>query len=565
MKRIISLVLTLTLLVGAVPAARADEAAGAWEEVAARCEAQGLSVTWYPGYDAITRLYGSERMLLFREGKCALFGLDGYRYTDPVFDTVQSFDAGGAAPARRDGKWGIIDDKGNTLTGFLYETAEEAVDPPLAKPVQEPGGWKYAIAAADGTLLTEYKYWATGERFSQGMLSVFLDADEAGSPLGWGYVNDRGEEAIPCRYYRGGVPDYGEDGLLLLDGNLYDKAGAARFPQGKDNLWRAGCGLYGFTQDQLVGFCDAWGSTVIQPQYLYYQDPKGYMEGNVFFEENRRAQVYLPKGDGSVYSVAIDADGTVVGTGEEAIPDSRYVWAFHEGLVWENPEGDRAGGMWPGPWGFRDEAGNLAVDYLFEHVGYFDHGYASVKVGPVYGMLKNPLERDAVSPWAAEELAAAEAQGLIIPRCAHYQTYTVTRAQFASLMVNYLEKAAGQTLAPTGSGVFADTADDAVLRAYAAGVVQGMGDGTFAPDAPLTREQLAAMLWRALERVGVVGVKADLTVYADGAQVAPWALDALSNLVGLGVIEGTGNGELSPQVPCTVEQAVLLLARAARL
>ncbi len=565
MKRIISLALTLALLVGVVPAAHAAEAVGNWEEVAAQCEEQGLSVTWYPGYDAITRLYGNERMLLFKGGKCALFGLDGYRYTDHVFDTVQSFDADGTAPACKGGKWGIIDDKGNTLTDFLYETPEEAKDPPLAKPVQEPGGWKYAIAAADGTLLTEYKYWATGERFSQGMLPVFLDADEAGNHLGWGYVNDRGEEVIPCRYYRGGVPDYGEDGLLILDGNLYDKKGAARFAQGKDRLWRAGCGLYGFVEDQRVGFCDAWGSTVIQPQYLYYQDPKGYMEGNVFFEENRRAQVYLPEGDGGVYSVAIDTTGTVVGTGEEAVPDSRYVYAFHEGLVWENPEGDRAGGMWPGPWGFRDEADNLVVDYIFEHVGYFDHGCASVKVGPVYGMLKNPLERDAVSPWAAEELAAAEAQGLITPRCAHYQTYTVTRAQFADLAVNYLEKITGQTIAPAGSGVFTDTDDAAVLKAYAAGVVRGIGDGSFAPDGPLTREQLATMLWRALAKAGIAGVKADLTAYADGEQVAPWALDALSNLVGLGVMEGTGNRELSPQAPCTVEQAVLLLVRAAEI
>lgn len=565
MKRIMSLTLTLALLLGAVPAARADETVDTWEDVAARCEALGLSVIWYPGYDAITRLYGSERMLLFREGKCALFGLDGFQYTDFIFDTVQSFTADGTAPAQKGGKWGVIDGKGNTLTDFLYETAEEAVDPPLAKPVQEPGGWKYAIAAADGTLLTEYKYWAAGERFSQGMLPVFLDADEAGNPLGWGYVNDRGEEVIPCRYYRGGVPDYGEDGLLLLEGNLYDKAGVARFARRKDGLWRAGCGLYGFVEDQRVGFCDAWGNTVIQPQYLYHQDPKGYMEGNVFYEENRRAQVYLSDGEGGVYSVAIDTDGTVVGTGEEAIPESRYVWAFHEGLVWENPEGDRAGGMWPGPWGFRDEAGNLAVDYIFEHVGYFDHGYASVKVGPVYGMLKNPLERDAVSPWAAEELAAAEAQGLTTPRCAHYRTYTVTRAQFADLAVNYLEATTGQTVVPAGSGVFTDTADDVVLKAYAAGVVQGMGDGTFAPDGPLTREQLATMLWRALETAGTVGVKADLTAYSDGGQVAPWALDALSNLVGLGVLEGTGENQLSPQVPCTVEQAVLLLERAAQL
>ena len=162
------------------------------------------------------------------------------------------------------------------------------------------------------------------------------------------------------------------------------------------------------------------------------------------------------------------------------------------------------------------------------------------------------------------ELAQAREGGYVTPRCGTYQTYTITRLQFAELAVNYLEKATGEAVASAPADTFSDTADEAVLKAYAAGIVQGTGEGEFSPDSPLTREQLAAMLWRAMERAGIAAEPADLTAYADGEEVADWAAEGMAALVGRGVLEGTGENALSPKTPCTVEQAVLLVWRAAK-
>lgn len=73
------------------------------------------------------------------------------------------------------------------------------------------------------------------------------------------------------------------------------------------------------------------------------------------------------------------------------------------------------------------------------------------------------------------------------------------------------------------------------------------------------------MLWRAMSKAGMTEeASADLTAYTDGGEVSSWAGNSLSALVGLNVMAGTGDNRLSPKDSCTVEQAVLLVLRAAK-
>lgn len=247
----------------------------------------------------------------------------------------------------------------------------------------------------------------------------------------------------------------------------------------------------------------------------------------------------------------IDPSGTVVIPFEWDSPQE-----FSEGLsrVHQN-----------GKWGYIGKTGELVIPFLFDSADYaFRNGISLVTYGGKKGILKNPLLKSKTSDWAAEEVKAAAEAGYVTPSCATYQTFTITRAQFAELAVNYVEKKTGKSIAPAPADTFTDTADETVLKAYAAGIVQGMGDGAFGPGRPLTREQLATMLWRAMEKTGLkVGRPADLAAYTDSAQVSSWAADSLAALVGMEVIAGTGAATLSPKDSCTVEQAILLVYRAA--
>ena len=141
---------------------------------------------------------------------------------------------------------------------------------------------------------------------------------------------------------------------------------------------------------------------------------------------------------------------------------------------------------------------------------------------------------------------------------------TTTRAQIVQILYN-LE---GE---PTVSGTtpFTDLTQnwykDAVLWAYQTGVVSGTSATTFAPDLPVTREQIAVILMEYMTRVLKLErtwTPADLSVFPDAGSVSGWAKDALADAVALGLISGASNGGqtyLEPQGSATREQVATIL------
>ena len=108
---------------------------------------------------------------------------------------------------------------------------------------------------------------------------------------------------------------------------------------------------------------------------------------------------------------------------------------------------------------------------------------------------------DLPSPWAREQVTAAIEAGIVPEQLQTDYAQSTTRAQFCGLAVAVYETVTETQI--TGRTRFSDTADENVEKAAAIGVVSGVGDGRFDPDQPLTREQAAAMLARlaqALER-----------------------------------------------------------------
>lgn len=486
----------------------------------------GLSVTWYPQYRTITRFYGTGRMLVRGQNDhYALFSLDGRQLTDFGYTAIGE-PVNGRFPACRVGKWGALDEQGYVVTDFCYDTADEArYDVGVSFVGRWPDQPPYALARWDGTRLTGYDFW-TYQPFVNGFALV-TDGER------WGYLNTAGKLITPMQY-DGESGNFDENGVAITYQymnryNLIDATGKELLPHTSIyRPWYAGRGLYGYVEDGKMGFIDRTGQVVIPPREEYQTGIKGERLGGTFSEEG--------------------ADQM-----------------FYEGLCLVNGEGNSMG--WGrdfmGPWGFMDTDEKLVVPTLFDGVEQFEEGYALVKLGEVYGLLKNPLQAGACSDWAEEELARATDQGLVTADCAHYRTYSITRAQFAHLAVNYLEKALGQPITPAPADTFTDTTDEGILKAYAAGIVQGVGEGRFSPGGLLTREQLATMLWRAMERAGAGMYIGGINKYSDWGQVSDWAKDAMNCLICHEVMQGTSATTLSPQDSCTVEQAILLIARAA--
>ena len=101
----------------------------------------------------------------------------------------------------------------------------------------------------------------------------------------------------------------------------------------------------------------------------------------------------------------------------------------------------------------------------------------------------------------------------------------------------------------------------AVCWAYEAGLVTGETADTFAGDADVSRQQLAVMLWRCAKLNGTLGGgSGSLAAFPDRADVADWALEAMTWAVGQGLINGE-DGKLNPDGPVTRAQAAQMLVR----
>ncbi len=111
-------------------------------------------------------------------------------------------------------------------------------------------------------------------------------------------------------------------------------------------------------------------------------------------------------------------------------------------------------------------------------------------------------------------------------------------------------------------GTFADVAAnawyaDAVNWAAEKGYVSGVGDGEFAPDASITREQMALILYRYAGSPDASGMV--LREFADGDSVSAYAVDAIRWAVHEGLISGMENNTLAPQGTATRAQVAQIL------
>ena len=160
---------------------------------------------------------------------------------------------------------------------------------------------------------------------------------------------------------------------------------------------------------------------------------------------------------------------------------------------------------------------------------------------------------DAVK-WAAENgIASGTGRYTFSPNA------VCTRAQ----TVTFLWRAAGSPLPRYRVCPFTDVNPrdyyyDAVLWGIENGIVKGVNETTFAPNDPITREQIAVILYRYAHEENTEDGK--LTSFPDAKDISGYALEAMNWAVARGLINGS-DGKLLPQDTATRAQIAVILAR----
>ena len=175
---------------------------------------------------------------------------------------------------------------------------------------------------------------------------------------------------------------------------------------------------------------------------------------------------------------------------------------------------------------------------------------------------QKPQFTDTNSHWAKAEIAWAAEKGYFYgyPDGSFRPDEGMTRAMLVQVLYNMAgrpgySRAANFADVPQGVWYY-----DAVCWAAERGIVTGMGGGRFAPDAALTREQLAVILWR---QMGCPAQPAELPAFTDAASIGTWAKEAAAWAAGAELMTGA-DGAWNPARLATRAQVAATFFRMAQ-
>lgn len=172
--------------------------------------------------------------------------------------------------------------------------------------------------------------------------------------------------------------------------------------------------------------------------------------------------------------------------------------------------------------------------------------------------------KDTKGHWAQNYIETLAAKGIVkgMGEDLFLPESKLTRAQFLTMMSNTLT---GLDLTTAPSANFSDVKDTDwyapyVNWGYANKIVSGNDDGTFKPDEPITREQMAIILNNFASYAGITYAEGNGTgAFADESSISPWAINSVSIIVNAGIMNGRPDGSFDPQGLATRAEATKVI------
>jgi hypothetical protein len=175
----------------------------------------------------------------------------------------------------------------------------------------------------------------------------------------------------------------------------------------------------------------------------------------------------------------------------------------------------------------------------------------------------SPSFYQGASSWAVNDLNKAQDYGLITDRIKGNMSAPISREEFAELATKLYEIYTGTKANPAPATTFTDTTNPEILKAFQLGIVAGVGNNQYAPQVLITREQMAAMLNRAVK---VINPTVDLSTegaptFADESAIESYFVGNVKFMAKNGLMGSVGDNRFAPKDNCTREQAVIIALR----
>ncbi|MDR7869759.1 MAG: WG repeat-containing protein [Tissierellaceae bacterium] len=195
------------------------------------------------------------------------------------------------------------------------------------------------------------------------------------------------------------------------------------------------------------------------------------------------------------------------------------------------------------------------------------YGFGEIKFTP---SLPTAEEMDS---WALEEVILAIENNLVPTNLQNMYRVDTTRIDFAALVVRAIEEVLGKDIdeivkEETGKTLyelvskypFKDTNNSNVIAAQALGIINGKGEGEFAPHDTITRQDAAALLMRTSKFLGQESVSKGKE-FNDNKDIAAYAKEAVEYVSGLGIMNGKADNMFAPTDSYNREQAYMTIYR----
>ena len=261
-------------------------------------------------------------------------------------------------------------------------------------------------------------------------------------------------------------------------------------------------------------------------------------------------------GDHPIVQLTLTLDGTQTDWNNPAAPVTVTIPYTPTAAELENPDSiviwylDGSGKLTCVPNGHYDAATGT-VTFTTTHFSQYAVGYNNVSFKDVSGWYA-----DYVKYIAARGIINGTGDGIFSPDA------DITRAQFVTILANL----SGDNLNGYTASSFSDvSATDwyckAVQWAYEKGVAVG-SDGKFSPNANITRQDMAVMTLRYVEKVAGYTLPETISAvtFTDGAEIASYASEAVTAMQRSGIISGNSDCSFAPTDNATRAQAAKIIA-----